>query len=68
MRLDVWLTLHRISKKDFASSLGIHRGALHHILSGNRLASIKLAKKIYRATGGKVKVKTLKQISHWDKA
>jgi DNA-binding XRE family transcriptional regulator len=66
MRLDVWLTLHKIQKKTFAQMVGIERSSLHHILSGNRLPSEKIAKKIYSLTQKKVKLKTLKPIEDWN--
>ena len=54
MKLDEYLFRTKTTKKDFAEELGISRGYLQHILSGIKNPSIKLAKKIAEATGGKV--------------
>lgn len=44
----------KTTKKDFAEKVGISRGYLQHLLSGIKSPSVKLAKKIEEATGGKV--------------
>jgi len=54
MSLDEYLWRNKISRTDFAKLLGVSRSHLQQILSGNRNASIKLAKKIEEVTQGKV--------------
>jgi len=54
MKLDLWLFLNKITKKDFAIQLGVSRGHLQEIVSAKRTPSIKLAKKIEEITQGKV--------------
>lgn len=67
MDLDLWLFKNKITKKEFARTLNISRGYLQHVLFGRSIASPQLAKKVYRSTGGKVKMKTRKEIDNWDK-
>lgn len=54
MKLDEYLFRMKTTKKDFAEKVGISRGYLQHLLSGIKSPSVKLAKKIEEATGGKV--------------
>ena len=54
LKLDEYLFKTKMTKKDFAEKLGISRGHLQHILSGTKNPSVKLAKQIEEATGGKV--------------
>lgn len=54
MKLDEYLFRTKTTKKDFAEKIGISRGYLQHLLSGIKGPSIKLAKQIEEATGGKV--------------
>jgi transcriptional regulator with XRE-family HTH domain len=54
VKLDEYLFKTKTTKKDFAEKVGISRGYLQHILSGLKNPSVKLAKQIEEATGGKV--------------
>lgn len=54
MDLDYWLFKNKITKTDFAKTLGISRGHLQGVISGKLSPSVKLAKKIEEATEGKV--------------
>ena len=54
MKLDEYLFRMKTTKKDFAEKVGISRGYLQHLLSGIKSPSVKLAKQIEEATGGKV--------------
>jgi len=54
MDLDYWLFKNKITKTDFARTIGISRGHLQGVISGKLKPSIKLAKKIEEATNGKV--------------
>lgn len=54
MKLDAYLFRTKTTKKDFAEKIGISRGYLQHILSRIKNPSVKLAKKIEEATGGRV--------------
>lgn len=54
MKLDLWLFMNRITKKDFAARLNVSRGHLQEIVSGKRKPSVKLAKQIEELTQGKV--------------
>lgn len=54
MKLDLWLFMNKITKKDFAARLQVSRGHLQEIVSGKRKPSVKLAKKIEELTEGKV--------------
>ena len=67
MELDMWLFKNKISKTEFAKTIHVNRAYLHHLLSGLAIPSRDLAKKIYRITGAKVKMKTHKKIEDWDK-
>lgn len=55
MDLALWLFKNKILKKDFAKILGVHPFYVSHILSGFRVASENLAKRIEKHTGGEVK-------------
>lgn len=54
MKLNEYLFRTKTTKKDFAEKVGISRGYLQHLLSGIKSPSVKLAKQIEEATGGKV--------------
>jgi transcriptional regulator with XRE-family HTH domain len=54
VKLDEYLFKTKTTKTDFAEKVGISRGYLQHILSGLKNPSVKLAKQIEEATGGKV--------------
>jgi len=54
MKLDLWLFMNKITKKNFAETLKVSRGHLQEIVSGKRKPSVKLAKKIEELTEGNV--------------
>ena len=54
MQLDEYLFRTKQNNIDFAKKLGISRGHLQRILSGDRRPSVSLAKKIEELSKGKV--------------
>lgn len=62
MDLPTYLFLNKISKVKFADRVGIHRLYLHHILAGRARPSVRLAKRMEKATFGKVKAEDILSI------
>jgi transcriptional regulator with XRE-family HTH domain len=55
MKLEAYRLKHKLSRSELAEHLGLSQSYVSQILRGDRIGSIKTARKIQERTGGKVK-------------
>ena len=59
MRLEKYLSLKRLSEREFSSILNVSQAHISNIIKKRRNPSLILAKRIEEATGGNVAIKDL---------
>lgn len=59
MKLNLWIKKSKLRQREFARRLGITESHMSYLLDGKRKPSLRLAKKIIRATGGEVTITDL---------